>query len=199
MRRALAAVAAATALACGLAACNGDAGAGPTPERPTTSESETDTSTAPTDPTESSPSSGPDEAPVLPDAAKQQTRAGAKAFVRHFVATLNFAWDSMQTRELRNLALAKCSPCSAGADAIDKVGEAGGSRRGGAWLTRTLTTLPSGEAGVTLVQLGAQTKAGQLRDSESAAPVRLQPRTVHLDIELVWRGSRWFVASMDVI
>ncbi len=39
-----------------------------------------------------------DEPPVLPDAAKSQTTAGAKAFVRHYADVLNYAWLNLDPR-----------------------------------------------------------------------------------------------------
>ncbi|MGH3508327.1 MAG: DUF6318 family protein, partial [Nocardioidaceae bacterium] len=113
MRRALATAAAATLFAGGLAACNGDSAAGPPAASSTPSDSETGTSATQTSPTESGESTGPGDPPVLPEAAKQQTRVGAKAFVRHFVATLNFSWRAMDTTQLRALSLSECRPCSA--------------------------------------------------------------------------------------
>ena len=197
MRRALAAAAAATLFASGLAACSGDSDAGLPPTSSTPSHSDSSTSTMPTSPTESAESTGPGDPPALPEAAKHQTRAGAKAFVRHFVVTLNFSWLTLATTQLRGLSLSECRECSAGAAAIDEVADAGGSRDGGSWIAETLTTLPSGEQ-VTLVQAVVRTEAGRLRKSKTATSEPLKANTLHLDFGLVWRNGRWFVQSLDV-
>ena len=70
-------------------------------------------------------------APPLPPAATAHTKAGAIAFVRHYVAMFNYAQSTGDTRSLRRLGLRDCISCTDVADAIDKVYRAGGSARGG--------------------------------------------------------------------
>ena len=52
----------------------------------------------------SSPSESPSATPpVMPAAAKKKTKAGAEAFVRHYVRVINYAGRDRRTRELRTL------------------------------------------------------------------------------------------------
>ena len=121
MRRALAAAA---VLALALVGCTDD---GQSPTSTTSSPPPTGhTSTTPTS-TTSDPS---DEPPVLPDAAKAQTTAGAKAFVRHYADVLNYAWlNSIQalaqylaTRLARSAMLIRKVARDAAAKAANRLG-----------------------------------------------------------------------------
>ena len=102
-----------------LSGCDGSAEPQPLP-RPTASLS----------PSSASPSPTP---PVLLAAAKEKTKAGADAFVRHWVLALNYAGLSGDTTVLRELALPGCVKCGALADGIDKIYKDGGHLEGGGW------------------------------------------------------------------
>ncbi len=83
MRRAVVAALTAGLCSAGMTACSDD----PSPDPPATSSSTTSTTT-PTTPTTTSPTEP--EPPELPALAKENSKAGAKAFVRYFVAVLNY-------------------------------------------------------------------------------------------------------------
>jgi hypothetical protein len=76
--------------------------------------------------------------PVLPAAAKADTKAGAKAFVRHFINVMNFAGNNGQTETLRALYARTCARCEGIADGIDRTYSRGGSIDGGTWVVETL-------------------------------------------------------------
>ncbi|MCW2836497.1 MAG: hypothetical protein JWQ15_611, partial [Marmoricola sp.] len=57
-------------------------------------------------------------APVMPAAARAKTKAGAEAFVRHYVDVLNYAGLSGDTQPLRRLHISICTRCEAIADGI---------------------------------------------------------------------------------
>ena len=77
-----------------------------------------------------SPSATP---PVMPAAAKKKTKAGAEAFVEHYIEVVNYAGESGSTRELQTLSLNTCVKCKALADGIAKVYSDGGRIVGGGW------------------------------------------------------------------
>ena len=83
----------------------------------------------------SSPSASPSATPpVMPAAAKKKTKAGAIAFARAFIQTLNYSGSSGDTARLRRLFIAPCTRCEAIADGIDETYAAGGSFEGGDWV-----------------------------------------------------------------
>ena len=63
-----------------------------------------------------SPSAGPDTeaatAPVLPAEAREQTAAGAIAFVRHYFAVLDYAYATGDTAPLANISDPECQACT---------------------------------------------------------------------------------------
>lgn len=72
-------------------------------------------------------------APVLPEAAKADTKAGAVAFVRHYVNAVNHAMQTGDVAYLRSLSRAGCDSCHAIETAIAKIERHGGRSRGGEW------------------------------------------------------------------
>jgi hypothetical protein len=104
VRRAVAA--AVTSVLCSLAltACSNGADTA-TPARPST----TSPSTAPTT-THPDTSQRPTE-PVMPALAKRHSTAGAKAFIRYFVAVLNYSYSIPLSRPLRHVSASECHVC----------------------------------------------------------------------------------------
>jgi hypothetical protein len=69
----------------------------------------------------------------MPDEAKGTSAASAKAFVRHWIETLNYAGPAADPKPVRRLSSEKCSACSAIFDFIDEVAAQGGSIAGEGW------------------------------------------------------------------
>jgi uncharacterized protein DUF6318 len=113
-----------------VAGCTQDAGPKPSP-LPSTTKTASPSSTAPTP-------------PVMPAEAKGTSAKSAKAFVRYWIATLNFAGRSGNTTSLRESSAQRCAACNAIADFIDKVYSAGGSISGDGWSVRTVRFVDSG-------------------------------------------------------
>jgi len=112
-----------------LAGCGGDPPT-PPPFTPATS------STSPT-----STPSGPVE-PVLPEAAKEPTEAGAKAFAEfYWEDVVSYAQATGDTRLLRRLSAATCYPCDGGADAIEDIYGRGGVIGGGQYTLSGIRTV----------------------------------------------------------
>jgi len=101
-----------------LSACSGDPHT-PPPLTPTSAAS------SPT-------AAGPVE-PVLPEAARQPTAAGAKAFAEFYWEVGTYAQATGDTSGLRQLAAITCSPCEAGVEAIDDLDDKGAAIHGGAY------------------------------------------------------------------
>lgn len=67
--------------------------------------------------------------PPLPATARQDTPTGAESFARHWLATLDYAYKTGDTKPFR--ALGRCSGCASLADSIDRIYAAGGKVTGG--------------------------------------------------------------------
>jgi hypothetical protein len=133
----------------------------------------------------------------MPELAMQKSAAGAKAFVRQFVDVLNYSWQSLSTEELRLLALRTCRSCAAGANAIDRVGNAGGFKHGAEWRVTAIASIPTQQA-EPLVQAAIHVAKGTLKKSASSAPRALKPALLHADFQLSWRSGGWRVANLEV-
>ena len=187
--------AAGLALAVGaLAACTGSDRA-PTETSavvPSTATSTTPTSTAPST---TATSAGPAFPAGLPDAAKTKDKAGAEAFVRHFIATVNAAWVRPDPKRIQILCSQSSKACASFiADAqemhtknqhyvgaaiepakIEAVGTNPDDQRVEAWL------------GV----LGAR-----VVDAKGATVYREAPKTVKTMIHLAWGGQGWAITAV---
>ena len=108
-----------TAVACLLTACGGGGNPEPAPLPRTSSPSPT-----------ASPSATP---PVMPAAARGNSRHSAQAFVRHYVDVLNYATFTGDTAAARTLDDASCKSCQRMLGAIDSIYRGQGAVVGGAW------------------------------------------------------------------
>jgi hypothetical protein len=110
------------ALALALSACADDEPEPRVDPTPTVS-----TSTSPTpDPTPT----GPVE-PTLPPEAKQDSPAGAEAFVAHFWRVANYAQSAYDPEAFARLTNELCEGCRAAIDALREVSRLGGTIEGG--------------------------------------------------------------------
>lgn len=146
--------AAALVLGAVLTACNGGdpPPTVPTDPPPSSTSSSSTTSTPPT-------TTAPSGAPVLPDAAKAQTPAGAEAFVRHWFDTIGYSITNLDSAPL--LALGECLTCQAFADTIEGVAGRGNRLEGGE--TTVSSIEPSAAVGETTSVTAAFT-AGEARE-----------------------------------
>lgn len=76
--------------------------------------------------------------PVMPEVAKEHTRAGVKAWIHHFWSVVNYAQDTLDVEPLRPLVAETCKPCQDGIAAIERTKENGGHSVGGANRVRRL-------------------------------------------------------------
>lgn len=144
------------------------------------------------------PSSSPTEAaPTLPAAAKGRSEAAAKAFVRHYVETVNYAMRTGDTVALSRLARPRCRTCHAIVHRIDEVYRAGGRLEGQGWSILSLTFLPSTQQNTALVAAGVALAPQVALASEGATPTRSPESRGNLDFRLVGRQGTWHVASLE--
>ncbi|WP_425475650.1 DUF6318 family protein [Nocardioides tweenelious] len=78
----------------------------------------------------------------MPAAAKARSDGGAEAFVRYWVAMVNFAQSTGETTSLKSLNEPACSGCRGLVKAIDSAYAEGGRIEGGAWSISNLRKLP---------------------------------------------------------
>lgn len=189
MRRALSA-AAALALCLSVAGCTDDDGS---PTSTTSSPPSTGSSTDPTDTTPTTTGTA-DEPPVLPDAAKQKTTAGAKAFVSYFAEVVNYAYGELEAPVLRDVSAADCAVCKLLIRDVRDLVKNGGSQTGGQWSVHSVAPVGHFETSHLLVA-EIRVAKGQIQDSSEATPQPIPAATVVDQFKLVWHG-KWLVQDV---
>ncbi|WP_148046635.1 DUF6318 family protein [Nocardioides pocheonensis] len=104
-----------------LSGCGGDPKADPPPSP--------SPSTSPVSTTPSARAS----VPVMPEAAKENTKAGAIAFAEHYVDLINQAQATGYVAGLRSVEDPQCTSCSRVRRSIEAIYGAGGTIEGGTW------------------------------------------------------------------
>ena len=185
MRRALAAAA---VLALALVGCTDD---GQSPTSTTSSPPPTgETSTTPT----STTSDPADEPPALPDAAKSQTTAGAKAFVAHFGDVVNYAYLNLDPHAFATVSSATCQVCRLLTRDVASLARDGGEQTGGRWEVIRVAAVGNFE-GTNLLLARIHISKGSVTESDSSPPKPIEASTVTDRFELTW-DSGWRVKDI---
>jgi hypothetical protein len=137
----------------GVSACSGD-----DPE-PKVAPPESSSPSAPS----TSPVAG-STAPTMPAEALGTGATAARAFISHWIATLNYAIESGDTSALRSISDDSCKACDRIAKTIDGIYSHGGSMVGGTWSPKSLRALPPDRgadwAGYLTARISAQSVTG---------------------------------------
>jgi hypothetical protein len=87
--------------------------------------------TSPVTPVGTSPTSVSDGAPVMPEVARQHTKAGAKAFVTYYVEAVDYAQQTLDTTPVEAVSASTCAGCKAGIRSIKRIARHHGHIEGG--------------------------------------------------------------------
>jgi len=144
-----------------------------------------------------SPSSSGPVAPTLPAEAKGKSAASAKAFVRYWVAVLNYSGPAGDTRDLRSLSAQRCIDCDAIADFIEQVSGAGGAITGKGWTVRNVRIIDgAGTNGPTLDAL-VDVSPQRVIPKAGAKPRRFPGGKRLKTFWLQWQHATWSVSRLD--
>lgn len=190
-------VAACLALLCcvALAGCTSETsatGGRTTMTPPATSEPTTST----TAPTTATTTAGDPQAPKMPPLAKKQSTAGAKAFVKYYVASLNYSWATGQGLPIRRLSAQSCIACSSLANTIDKFTAAGGFQRGADWHVRRIELVPTQSARLPIARSIIHVDSGRWRSSSSGRLHQIDPMRARDDFHLIWVRGEWRMTNV---
>lgn len=146
------------------------------------------------DPTTPVTSATPTETPppTEPPEAGDRTKAGAKAFVEYWVATLNYAAATGETTEFAGLGTASCNSCNEIARLVDSTYEDGGYIRSHGW---RVIGVPSIErAGRTMVVLADLKFAPETTVPWEGADPEFRAGAIEgATFELTWSSSGWLL------
>ena len=201
MRLAIAIAAAAGLCSPMLASCSGTAenpSAGAQPSSSTSTSTTTSTSgssrssPSPTPTTRSSNSPAePAQPPAMPALAKDDSRAGAKAFVRYYVDIINYGYLSGDATALLKLGAKTCAVCSALARNVDQISNRGGEQVGGQWSVKTLNPIASGSESLEIFIAKVEVAKGRSRATRTSPAKPIKPSASFYEIHVSWTGSSW--------
>jgi len=162
-----------------VAGCGGDPQASPAPTPSTPAASPVSTTPSP---------------PVMPEAAKANTKAGAIAFVRHYIDLINEAQATGDVWGLATVEGQRCGSCRSGRDYIYGVYGSGGHIEGGRLQIRILDALPNAAiSGWTIdakLMFGPQTV---IRPTASPSTQTLKGGEVPITVLVEHRTAGWMV------
>jgi hypothetical protein len=165
--------------------------ASPTASRPRVSG--TSATTSPSRPPNVRPG---EKAPVLPALARQHTQAGAVAFARYWVETLDWAYASMDTSLARRGFAASCSECRQLVGAIDRSRRLDRYVRGGRSIVHSSTAVEpdSKDNAEYVVDVTFAVEKGQVVSSDGSI-VGSEPANPHFVFRLWirWYASGWLI------
>lgn len=102
--------------------------------------------------TAATPSESPSGPPPMPDEARGTSRKAAVAFVRHWVDTLNYSADTLDSAPLRELSSAQCDACTKMTRLMQRLERKGGRVTGQQW---TIGEIEALKGASTIVQVQA--------------------------------------------
>ncbi len=180
-------------LCCLVSGCNGG---DPPPSNPTVTTSTSAVATTTAAPSTTAPPTG---APVLPDAARQQTPEGAEAFVRHWYATLEYSWSVMQSAPIRTLG--ECLSCANYADTIDAVAADGKRIVGGDITVNLADGTVTGQSTAATVAAVISASEQTVQDSAGAQVAVLSEALANSQFlfDLSWQADTWSVTSIRIV
>jgi len=178
-----------------VAGCTSDAAPVPAPRpslsTPLTSGSPTGPSATPTPTPRETPTETP---PPMPAAAKGDGRAAAKAFVRYYIQTFNFAEKTGRLAPLQKLSSTDCRACTRAIAFLKSTYRQGGEiRAGDGWTVRSLVVVP----GETVVLARLHEDRVRWSTAPSAEPSFAEGHAFTLEIALERRAELWKVVEME--
>jgi hypothetical protein len=155
-------------------------------------------------PTESTSPSTPHSSPTVPPKTEpweKNTRAGAVAFVKHWIAVFNDAQDDGDVAELRALSESKCKTCNFFADRTEAIYANGGFYRSKGWeVLKAAVAPPEGlprNERVLLLQI--LRRAERSKESSTADVVRNPDSEASYEAHLRWTDEGWRMKSVALV
>jgi hypothetical protein len=160
-----------------LAGCSGDE---PTAGPPKPAE-------PPTSPvTTTSPTPAP---PVLPAAARENSKAGAVAFAHHYIDLINYASGSGDVRGLRAVSGPRCASCQNFVSILRDLYRGGGFVQGGEWTVESYSVIAAGPPKIWLVSMNLSAAPQLVHPGADAPSDRRAGGKFAASLYAEWAGS----------
>jgi hypothetical protein len=130
----------------------------------------------------------------MPDAARQHTKAGAKAFVTYYVDLITYAETTLKTHTVKQLSMPTCSGCLGGIHGLRKIARQGGQIIGAELSVSNLRSEAIDDHGVVTLAFDLANTAERI--NTPGKPTVLHPAGNHpMIMTLVARPSGWIVGE----
>jgi hypothetical protein len=163
-----------------LASCGGDPKADPTPTPSSPATTPVSTTPAP---------------PVMPEAAKANTKAGAVAFVRYYIAAFNHAQKTGATEDLVAASTSACDDCQAAISGLDEIYAAGGHIEGGELVPGSASVEHNAIERYWLVLVRVESGPQSVATISTAEPKEFPGGSRSMQFSLTRSGGTWKVTS----
>ena len=161
-----------------LGGCGGDPKAEPSP--------------SPSPPVSSTPTPAP---PALPPAATANTKAGAIAFVKHYIDLINYAQATGDVAPLKAESSNTCKSCNSVSEVAQSIYAEGGHISGGRWRIKAMFAVAAEPGWIVTARINFGPQV--VRKTDSAAEQNLGGGTLLLNVHAKRMHSGWEVSSWD--
>lgn len=138
--------------------------------------------------------------PVMPELAKENSKAGLEAFIRYWYAQLNYSYESGETRTLRSLSAANCSWCTSLRKSVEAAWQDGRWVAGAGIRTAAVEMDfdPARSSQVAIVQVIQE--AVEIRNADGSLYQDPTPATNSASrAEFEFTDERWIMADLGLI
>jgi len=135
----------------------------------------------------------------MPAEAKGTSEASAKAFVRYYFATINFAARTGDTDQLRELGSPDCTSCEAITENIADIYGDGGNIRSDGWELRSIIAVPLQPRNKPIFDLSVFLNPEQVTSGETGEPEDFEGGKQPMTVYLVRQDSAWHVVQLDKV
>lgn len=127
----------------------------------------------------------------MPAAARENTAAGAIAFVRHYIDVFNYASNTGDVAELQLLSDPKCEGCTSYIDTIQSSHSSGGDIEGFRW-SISEATIENDH----LINLAINSHEYRTKESRKAKWRRVLTANYEIQVELARVPEQWTTADL---
>ena len=134
----------------------------------------------------------------MPAEAKGTREKSAKAFVRYYIESINFAARTGDTSHLTTLGSSGCVSCEAITGNVEEIYGADGHIETDGWILNRVRTIQADKSSATFsldVLLQEEVVVKQAGATEEQNAGGKQPMTMFLDR----RGTQWLVSKLDLV
>ncbi|HET7414162.1 MAG TPA: DUF6318 family protein, partial [Arthrobacter sp.] len=145
------------------------------------------------------PMPSPDGPPTLPAAARGKGARAAKAFVRYYIATVNYATATGDTGQLRTLGTRGCVSCKAISRIIKRIYEADGSIDSHGWKLSSISIVPRQPKSKPMFDLGVVETPQDVYETANSRVKHYKGGKHPMTIHLQYRHAHWRVTRLDLV